>query len=117
MFGKQIHNFDVVLVVRLAGKPSFGRVRLNVTKENLAWTIGMPNRGFTSIGRARGPNLTINTERQGYEADGDVLPDAGFVGGKNGFARDECVRVRQSQFLAFEHKVHGQQNRWRQRVD
>jgi hypothetical protein len=85
MFGKQIHNFEVVLVVRLTAKPSFGRVRLNVTKENLAWTIGMPNRGFTSIGRARGPNLTINTERRGCEADGDVLPDAGFVGGKNGF--------------------------------
>ena len=85
MFGKQMHNFEVVLVVRLAGKPRFGRVRLNVTKENLAWTIGMPNREFTSIGRARGPNLTINTEQRGCEADGDVLPDAGFVGGKNGF--------------------------------
>ena len=85
MFGKQIHNFEVVLVVRLTGKPSFGLVRLNVTKENLAWTIGMPNRGFTSIGRARGPNLTIITEQQGCEADGDVLLDAGFVGGKNGF--------------------------------
>ena len=42
MFGKQIHHFKVVLVIRLFGETSSGRVGLDITKENLAGRVACP---------------------------------------------------------------------------
>jgi len=70
-------------VIRLFGETSSGRVGLDITKENLAGTSSMTNRGFTAIGRARSPNLAVDEKGQGCEADRDVFLKAGLIGCKN----------------------------------
>jgi hypothetical protein len=62
VIGKQIHHFEVVLVIRLLDETSSGRVDLDITKEYLAGTDSMSNRGFTAIGRARSPDLVVDAK-------------------------------------------------------
>jgi hypothetical protein len=83
--GEGIDDHQIVMMVSVAGNASGGWVGDNVAEKDLAWFGSGSNGSGSPRGSADGGNFTTDAERIGFRDDGDVVPDVGFAGSKEGF--------------------------------